>query len=74
MLGFLGGIVGLSVPRRAAMKVEQAAPTPIPSAKATAPIADRVATRGAAWSPAEDRSGAPSALDSRTPADIGSRR
>jgi hypothetical protein len=72
LLGFLGGVLGLSVPRRAAMKVEHATATPL--RRENVPIADRVATRGAAWGPANDRSGASSPVDSRTPAEVGSRR
>ncbi len=74
VLGFLGGVLGLTVRRPARMKAEQAMPTPLAREKATAPIADRVATRGAAWGPAADPSGASSSVDSRTPADVGSRR
>lgn len=75
LVGFLGGIIGLTVPRRAAMKVKHATPTtPLPREKAPAPIANGVATRGATWSPADGRSGASFPVDSRTPADVGSRR
>jgi hypothetical protein len=74
LVGFLGGIIGLTVPRRAAMKVKHATPAPLPREKVPAPIADRVATRSAPWGPADGRSGASSPVDSRTPADVGSRR
>jgi hypothetical protein len=75
LVGFLGGIIGLTVPRRAAMKVKHATPTtPLPREKAPAPIADRVATRSATWAPNDGRSGASSPVDSRTPAEVGSRR
>jgi hypothetical protein len=74
VLGFLGGLLCLTVPRRAAMKVAQPAATPAPREKAAAPIADWVATRGAAWGPAEDPSGAPASVDSRAAAEVGSRR
>jgi hypothetical protein len=73
VLGFLGGVLGLTVPRRAAMKVKPAA-APLPREKAAVPIADRVATRGAAWGPPQERPKASSPVDSRTPADVGSRR
>jgi hypothetical protein len=74
VLGFLGGILCLTVPRRAAMKVAQPTATPVPRERAAAPIADRVTTRGAAWAPVEDPSGASASVDSRTPAEVGSRR
>jgi hypothetical protein len=77
LLGFLGGIIGLTVPRRAAMKTAQttATATPLPREKAPVPVADRVAARGATWGPAaNNRSGATSTVDPRTLADVGSRR
>jgi hypothetical protein len=74
-VGFLGGVIGLTVPRRAAMKVKHATPTtPLPREKAPAPIANGVATRTAPWDVPVDRSGASSSVDSRTPAEVGSRR
>jgi hypothetical protein len=73
VIGFIGGLLCLTVPRRAAMKVAQPTATPAPREKA-APIADRVATRGAAWGPTQDPSGASAPVDSRTPAEAGSRR
>ena len=48
VVGFLGGIVGLTVPRRAAMRVAQPAPTPLRRETPAVPIGDRVATRGGA--------------------------
>lgn len=75
LVGFLGGVIALTVPRRATMKVTHATPaTPLPREKAPAPIADRLATRSAPWAPPDDRSGATSSVDSRTPAEVGSRR
>ena len=50
VLGFLGGVLGLTVPRRAAMKAGPAT-APLPRERAV-PITDRVATRGAALGPA----------------------
>ena len=72
-LGFLGGIVGLSVRRPVARKVEQAL-VPLPREKSAVPIAERVATRGAAWGPPVDQPRASSLPDSRTPADVAARR
>ncbi|MFZ2032627.1 MAG: hypothetical protein WAW53_02620 [Candidatus Dormiibacterota bacterium] len=75
VLGFLGGLVGLTVPRRAAKKVAQVTTRPIPREKAAVPIADRAAMRGVAWGPAEGSSGGSAApVDSRTPAEVGSHR
>lgn len=74
VVGFLGGILCLTVPRREAMKVARPTATPVPREKAAVPIADRVATRGAAWGPADGSSGAAASVDSRTPAEVGSRR
>jgi hypothetical protein len=73
VLGFLGGILCLTVPRRA-MKVAQPTATPVPREKAAVPIADRVVTRGAAWGPAKGPSETSASVDSRTPAGVGSRR
>lgn len=74
-VGFLGGTIGLFVPRRAAMKVKHVAPTtPLPREKAPTPIANGVATRTAPWDVPVDRSGASSSADSRTPAEVASRR
>ncbi len=74
VVGFLGGLLGLTVPRRAAKKVAQVATTPIPREKAAVPIADGAATRGVAWGPADGPSGGSAAsVDSRTPAEVGSR-
>ena len=75
VVGFLGGILCLTVPRRAAMTVTQPTATPTPREKASVPIADRPATRGVAWGPADGPSGASAAsVDSRTPAEVGSHR
>ncbi len=74
VLGFLGGILCLTVPRRATSKAERATATPAPRDKVAAPNAAGVATRGVAWAPAEDRSGASTSVDSATPAEVGSRR
>src|ERR1700722_9273789 len=56
VLGFLGGILCLTAPRRAAIKVAQPTPTPAAREKAAVPVADRVATRGVAWGPTEEPS------------------
>jgi hypothetical protein len=73
VLGFLGGLLGLTVPRRAAKNVAQVTTMPIPREKATVPSADRTATRGVAWGPADGPSGESAApVDSRTPAEVGS--
>lgn len=80
VVGFLGGVLGLSAPRRAAVRGEEARPAPVtreraavPAAERT-PLAERAASRGSAWGPADDQPDATSSLDSRTPADAWSRR
>ncbi len=78
VVGFLGGVLGLSVPRRAPVRVEEARPMPAPRERSMVPagdrppLADRAAARGSAWGPADDEADAP--LDARTPADAWTRR
>ena len=74
VLGFLGGILCLTVPRRAAVKVKHPTATTVPPNKTAVPVADGVATRGVAWGPTEALSSAPASADSRTPVEVGSRR
>ncbi|HEY6470512.1 MAG TPA: hypothetical protein VI434_12185 [Candidatus Dormibacteraeota bacterium] len=75
LVGFVGGLVGLTARQAQATTV---APATTPTTRSRrpmtpAPVADRVAARGAAWGP-ETPAGEPSSVDPRTHADVGSRR
>jgi hypothetical protein len=72
--GFLGGLLGMTVPRRTATNVEPAISTPVTRQRASVPLADRAAARGAAWGPAENPSEARASRDAQTPADVWSSR
>ena len=70
VLGFLGGALCLTAPRRAAKKAGQAVSTPMGREREATPSA----TRGGTWGRADDASGAPASVDSQTPVGVGSGR
>jgi len=75
VLAFIGGLIGLSVPRRTVTTVGHAMPVTAPvQREKTMALADRATARGAGWGPPDDDYRTPTSVDERTPEDVGSGR
>ena len=72
LVAFLGGLIGVSIRRKVTPKPEPAT-APVPRREAAVPLVGTAATP-ATGGAIGNRSGAPPPVDSRTPADAGSRR